>query len=104
MFGWIQAKRMDVILPQVEFSYNNSINRSTSNSPFQIVYENSPRTTSELRKLDKGEMISAEVEKFAEHLKNIHEEVRQYIIKMNGQYKAKANEGGIRNFRLEMKS
>ena len=40
------------------------------------MYGNSPRIASELRKLDKGEISSAEVEDFAEHLKNIHEEVR----------------------------
>ena len=72
-----------MILPQAEFAYNNSINRSTSKSPFQIVYGNSPRTTSELRKLDKGEISSAEAEEFAKHLKNVHEEVRQHITKMN---------------------
>ena len=55
------------------------------------MYGNSPRTASELRKLDKGEISSAEAEEFAEHLKNIHEEVRQYITKMNAQYKAKAD-------------
>ena len=47
------------------------------------MYGNSPRTASELRKLDKGEISSAEVEEFAKHLKNIHEEVRLNIIKMN---------------------
>lgn len=55
------------------------------------MYGNSPRTASELRKLDKGEISSAEAEEFAEHLKNIHEEVRQHITKMNAQYKAKAD-------------
>ena len=49
------------------------------------MYGNSPRTASELRKLDKGEISSAEAEEFAEHLKNVHEEVRQHIIKMNAQ-------------------
>ena len=44
------------------------------------MYGNSPRTTSELRKLDKGEISSAKVEEFANHLKNIHEEVRKHII------------------------
>ena len=63
-------------LPQAEFAYNNSVNRSTGKSPFQIVYGNSSRTASKLRKLDKGEISSAEVEEFVEHLKNIHEEVR----------------------------
>ena len=78
-----------MILPQEEFAYNNSIKRSTSKSPFQIVYENSSRTTSKLRKLDKGEISSAKAEEFAKHLKNVHEEVRQHITKMNAQYKAK---------------
>ena len=51
--------------------------------PFQIVYGNSPRNALQLRKLDKGEISSVEAEDFAEHLKNIHEEVRQHITKMN---------------------
>ena len=80
-----------MILPQAKFAYNNSVNRSTGKSPFQIVYGNSPRIVSELRKLDKGEISSAKVEEFVEHLKNIHEEVRKHIIKMNASYKAKAN-------------
>jgi hypothetical protein len=29
----------DHILPQAEFSYNNSLNRITGHSPFQIVYK-----------------------------------------------------------------
>ena len=41
--------------------------------------------------MDKGEISSAEAEDFAKHLKNAHEEVRKHIIKMNTQYKAKAD-------------
>ena len=55
------------------------------------MYGNSPRTTYELRKLDKGEISSVEAEEFVEHLKNVHEEVRQHILKMKAQYKAKAD-------------
>ena len=55
------------------------------------MYGNSPKTTSELRKLDKGEISSVEAEEFAKHLKNIHEEVSQHIIEMNAQYKAKVD-------------
>ena len=86
-----KPKGWDMILPQAEFTYNNYVNKSTGKSPFQIVYGNSPRTASELRKFDKGEISSVEAEDFVEHLKNIHEDVRQYITKMNAQYKAKAD-------------
>ena len=55
------------------------------------MYGNSPKNTSKLRQLDKGEISNAKEEEFAEHLKNIHKEVRKHIIKMNAQYKAKAN-------------
>ena len=49
------------------------------------MYGNSPRTASKLRKLDKAEISSAKAEEFVEHLKNVHEEVRQHITKMNAQ-------------------
>ena len=64
-----KPKGQDIILPQAEFAYNNSINRSTGKSPFQIMYGNNPRTASELRQLDKGEISHVEVEEFAKHLK-----------------------------------
>ena len=76
-------KGWDLILPQAEFAYNNSINRSTDRSPFQIVYGSSPRTTLELRKMKQGERMSAEVEEFVEHIKSLHEEVHAHITKMN---------------------
>ena len=65
----MEIKGWDIILPHAEFSYNNSVNRSTGKSPFQIVYENSPRITLELRKLGKGEISTTEEKDFAEHLK-----------------------------------
>ena len=83
-----------MILPQAKFAYNNSINKSTGKSPFQIVYGNSPRTASELRQLDKGEISSTKAKEFTEHLKNIHEEVRKHIIKMNAKYKVKVDVKG----------
>ena len=55
-----KPKGWDLILPQEEFSYNNSVNRIIGRSPFQIVHGSSPRTTPELRKMEQGEKTSAE--------------------------------------------
>ena len=85
-----KPKGWDLILPQAEFSYNNSVNRRTGRSPFQIVYESSPRTAPKLRKMEQGERTSVEAEEFAKHVKNLHEEVHAHITKMNLQYKARA--------------
>jgi hypothetical protein len=41
----------DQIMPQEEFAYNDSPNRSTGKSPFQILYGMQPRGVSELRDL-----------------------------------------------------
>lgn len=61
-------------------------------SPFQIMYENSPRNAFELRKLDNGEKSSVEVEDFVEHLKSLDKEVKEHINQMNSQYKAKVDQ------------
>lgn len=78
-----KPKGWDLILPQAEFAYNNYVNRSTSRSPFQIMYGSSPRTTPKLRKMEQGERTSTEAKHFVEHVKNIHEEVCAHITKMN---------------------
>ena len=57
-----KPKGWDLILPLIEFAYNNYVNRSTSISPFQIVYGSNPINAFELRQLDKGVTSSTEVE------------------------------------------
>jgi hypothetical protein len=39
----------DNVFPQVEFFYNDSVNKSTGKIPFGIVYGRHPRGLSELR-------------------------------------------------------
>jgi hypothetical protein len=52
----------DNILPQAEFDYNNSVNRSTRQSPFQVVYGMQPRGISELRVSEQTATRSASAE------------------------------------------
>jgi hypothetical protein len=56
----------DQILPQAEFEYNDSVNRSTGKSPFQILYGTQPRGVSKLRESEQGATSSASAEEFTE--------------------------------------
>ncbi|GKA63899.1 putative reverse transcriptase domain-containing protein [Tanacetum coccineum] len=42
------AKQWDLILPQAEFAYNRSVNRTTGKSPFEVVYGRNPITPIDL--------------------------------------------------------
>ena len=85
-------KGLDLILSQEKFAYNNYVNKTIEESPFHIVHRSSPRNSLELRKLDKGETSSSKADDFLKHMKNLHEEVRNHIIKRNTHYKANVDE------------
>jgi hypothetical protein len=65
------------ILPQAEFSYNDSVNRSTGQSPFQIVYGMHPRGISELRDSQQIVIRSASAEDFTKAMKELHIQVKE---------------------------
>jgi hypothetical protein len=69
----------DHILPQEEFAYNDSVNRSTRQSPFQIVYGMQPRGISELRDSEQIATRSASAEDFAEVMKELHSQVKERL-------------------------
>jgi hypothetical protein len=54
----------DQILPQEEFAYNDSPNKSTGKSPFQILYGMQTKGVSELRDLEQSEIRSTGEEYF----------------------------------------
>jgi hypothetical protein len=57
----------DSFLAQVEFAYNDSVNRSTGKSPFQIVYGRSPGGVVDLVDLsDLGDKRTIDVSDFAD--------------------------------------
>jgi hypothetical protein len=82
----------DQILPQAEFTYNDSVNRSTGKSPFQILYGTQPRGVSELRESEQAETSSARAEEFAEAMQELHTQVKQRLMKVNQEYKRRADQ------------
>jgi hypothetical protein len=77
----------DHILPQVEFAYNDSLNRSTGHSPFQILYGMQLRGVSELKDSEQTETRSASAEDFAEEMKELHSQVREHLQNSSQEYK-----------------
>jgi hypothetical protein len=69
----------DNTLPQVEFAYNDSVNQSTGQSPFQIVYGTQLRGFSELRDLEQTTTRSASAEEFAEAIRELHSRVKERL-------------------------
>ena len=64
-------KQWDKVLAQAEFSYNDSPNRSTGMSPFQIMYGMHPRGVCELHDLGQLEKRSADGEEFAKMISEL---------------------------------
>jgi hypothetical protein len=79
-------------LPQAEFVYNDSVNRSTGKSPFQIVYGHKPRGVSDLRESEPTATSSASAEEFAEAMKELHSKVKQWLIDSNQEYKRRVDQ------------
>jgi len=70
----------DLVIAQVEFAYNNSMNRSTSKGPFMVVYGRYPKGVVELVKFPKVEDTRSDnVDNFAKIIHDIHEQVRKKL-------------------------
>jgi hypothetical protein len=82
----------DQILPQAKFAYNDSVNRSTGKSPFQILYGTQPRGVSELRESGQAMTSSATAEEFTEAMQELHGRVKQRLMDSNQEYKRRADQ------------
>ena len=69
-------KQWDRVLAQDKFAYNDSPNRSTMMSPFQILYGIHPRGICELHDLVQLEKISVDGESFATMIDELQEQVK----------------------------
>jgi hypothetical protein len=82
----------DYILPQAEFAYNDSVNRSTGHSPFRIVYGMQPRGISELRDSEQTATRSANAEEFVEVMKELHSQVKERLQNSCQEYKRRTDQ------------
>ena len=77
----------DMVLAQAEFSYNNSVNRSTRKKPFEIVTRMKPRGISVLRDNVGEKKRSAVGEEFSNFMESLHKEVKLTLEQSNEKYK-----------------
>ena len=77
----------DLVLPQAEFAYNNSVNQSIGKSPFEIVHGYKPRKSTDLIPLPQHARVSVLAESFAQHIRELHEQIRTHLNKNNENYK-----------------
>jgi len=75
-------KTWDLILPMAEFAYNGYVNRSTSLNPFEIVIGFKPKQPIDLILMaHPHSRVSDSASAFASHIRALHEEIREKIIK-----------------------
>ena len=84
-------KNWDLLLPKAEFAYNSSVNRTTGKSPFEIVLGYQPNKPIDLIPLPLHNRVSESAESFAQHIKNLHQEITQRIKTSNDIYKERAD-------------
>ncbi|GJZ03035.1 RNA-directed DNA polymerase [Tanacetum coccineum] len=85
------AKQWDLILPQAEFAYNRSVNRTTGKSPFEVVYGRNSITPLGLVPILKVGRFSEEGADQFKQIKELHRSVQEQIIRHNKQYKEHAD-------------
>ncbi|OMO60008.1 hypothetical protein CCACVL1_24467 [Corchorus capsularis] len=84
-------KTWDSVIPQVEFAYNNLVNRSIKKTPFEAAYELKPQHVLDLVPLPQEARVSDKGEEFADHIRKVHEEVKAVLKESNAAYSSEAN-------------
>lgn len=85
------AASWDFILPQAEFAFNNSVNRSTGCTPFEVVYGFHPHTPLDLHSLALPPRPSEAALDFSSYMKDMHEEVKRRLALSTEAYMSSAN-------------
>ena len=86
-------KSWEDCIPIAEFAYNRTIHSTTGYSPFEIAYGFNPLTPLDLVPLPVNEQNNLDGAARAKYVRDLHEKVRQEIIKKNEHYARQANQG-----------
>ncbi|KAH7571078.1 hypothetical protein JRO89_XS05G0249300 [Xanthoceras sorbifolium] len=75
-----------------EFTFNNSVNRTTGCTPFQLVYSHNPRTPLDISPLPLPLRPSEAAVDFSKYMVSLHEDVRRKISVQTENYSNQVNE------------
>ena len=64
----------DIVFPHAEFAFDNSVNRATGCTPFEVVYGFQPNTPLDVNPLPHPPRASEVALDFSSYMRNIHEE------------------------------
>ncbi|KAK8923643.1 hypothetical protein KSP39_PZI019202 [Platanthera zijinensis] len=84
-------KQWDLILPQAEFAFNNSTNRSTAKSPFEIVYGFPIPHLLDRHSLPTHGRISFDAQAHVDYLKDLHKTITNKLRATSEKYKSMAD-------------
>ena len=73
----------EIVLAEIEFAYNNSLNRSIGKTPFEIFNGMHPRGILDLRDVAGKEKRSAVGEEFSDFIESLHKEVKLRLKQSN---------------------
>ena len=73
----------EMVLAQAKFAYNNSMNRSSRKTPFEMVTRIQPRGVLDLRDVAGEEKRSTKGEEFSFFVKSFHGEVKLKLEQSN---------------------
>uniref|UniRef100_A0A2N9FGZ1 RNA-directed DNA polymerase n=1 Tax=Fagus sylvatica TaxID=28930 RepID=A0A2N9FGZ1_FAGSY len=84
-------RNWDLILPTAQLAFNSSANRTIGISPFEVVHGYPPKKPLDLLPMSPHVRVSEFAEAFAQHLHDLHHEIRNKIQASNFQYKIHAD-------------
>jgi hypothetical protein len=84
-------RNWDLILPTTQLAFNSSANRIIGISPFEVVHGYPPKKPLDLLPMSPHVRVSEFAEAFAQHLHDLHHEIRNKIQASNFQYKIHAD-------------